>query len=284
MTALAAIARRSIVRVASRLAAPATAAHSIARRTAAPSLPRSSLLQARSMSSNSSWGPRHAPEEPENEGAQFVQADSPAEQEEQDFSQRPEAGDPQQQQDSLNAPPRSQQRTGGALNILAPRQRGRAGTSRADDPATRSNMIGQINKLSIVSETDVSVPIGTAGAGGSSKARPQKGGRAIGPAEVVEQRGKLTPIQLHRALVTMQLERGKAEPHWTPERVASQFEIDPAMVSALRRHLSLPYVFPYEHLWVGTDREPPGIAVQQALGNKPEIHFLGEHLKLEKKE
>ena len=155
-------------------------------------------------------------------------------------------------------------------------------------------MIAAINRMSITSSTDTSVPVGSGGGmGSSSKTLPKKGGRSIHPADVIEMRGKLTPVQMHRMLVTMQQEE-QAEPgqrqqsandaaqYWSVGRVAAAFELDPAAVESMRRHLSLPYVIADEQrTYHGTVDIPANVFIQRSLGKTVETHILGEHLRLE---
>jgi hypothetical protein len=110
--------------------------------------------------------------------------------------------------------------------------------------------------------------------------KPQKGGRAIHPADVIEQRGKLTPLQMHRILSTLH----QRDPTWTVERIARAYDVEVRTIESMQKHLSLPFVFQDDtKIWQGTTEEPTQVVIQRSMGNKVELNILGQHIRVEKK-
>jgi len=216
------------------------------------------------------------------------------------------------QPESLSEASGSFQRGGGSSSvgghsILPPRPRGgggqgsQAGSGRADDPATR-NLIARMNTFHIKTAVDASVPVGShhgagaAGAGGltegdrvsaapGGKVLPRKGGRPIHPADMIEQRGKLTPMQLHRVLSSLQ----QSSSEWGLSAAAAAYDVDPALLSSTRSALSLPFVAPSTRrergFWEGGPEEPVAVQLQRSLGQEVQrVRILGEHLRIDREQ
>jgi len=224
------------------------------------------------------------PAEERDGGAQFM-SDDPS------FSR-----DSRVQQESLSEASGTFTRTsstGGAAggigrhNILPPRQRGAssAGT-RADDPASR-NLVSMVNQINITSEVSSTVGHRAGEDTNSKRIRPRKGGRPIQQTDIVEQRGKLTPMQIHRLLASTTVQQPGAQPDYTAEEAAKHFGIDAATAKLVRTHLSLPFVLPGAERgwWLGTPGVPVALQIERALGQadteKP-LRFMGDHIRIKR--
>jgi hypothetical protein len=157
-----------------------------------------------------------------------------------------------------------------------------------------------MNTFNITSSVDTSVPVGTVGARAAgeliegdriaatpgSRALPRKGGRPIQSADAIEQRGKLTPMQLHRVLSSLQ-QQPTNSPDWTVTSVAEAYNLSPSAVSSLRATLALPFVSPSPGreagFWEGGTEEPVPVQIQRSLGQPVErTRILGGHLRIDR--
>jgi hypothetical protein len=109
---------------------------------------------------------------------------------------------------------------------------------------------------------------------------PMKGGRATHPRDVIESRGKLTPLQMHRILSSVQ----QRDPKWTMPAIAAAYSISENALASMLRHLALPFTVRHETgTWLGSPNLPPEIAIQKALGHHIPCSIMGQHLTIEKR-
>jgi hypothetical protein len=164
--------------------------------------------------------------------------------------------------------------------ILPPRPRG---TGSSSDPVTQT-LIARMNQMNITSSTDPSIAPGGHYGNYPRKDGPKKGGKPIQSAEAMEQSGKLTPMQLHRIVSSMQQDKQK----WTVERVSATFSLDPTVVSSISKHLSLPIIVPDSNepgMWDGYKRIPTNLVMLRSFQKEnPTLHRLGEHIRIKETE
>jgi len=172
---------------------------------------------------------------------------------------------------------------------MPPRTQGKR-PGRADDPMSAALTL-QMNRMNIVGRTQTST--GTEmttgsksdhdGDGDDSKPKrtplPTKGGRPIHMADVIEQRGRLTPLQMHRMLASTQAHDKK----WSRiEDVARVYGVSAAAVTSVQQHLSLPYIVHESELqWHGGATFPTDIQIKRALGHATEVNMLGQHVRID---